>query len=241
MPAGRRGAPSRMCSPTVLCIPARWASQRLPGKLARLHRGVPVVVHAVRAAVAADLGPVFVISDDARLLALVQGLGAAGVLAEAPASNGSERVAAALAAGHLGTPGRIMNVQGDAVGVTPDAIRAAAESLDRIPEASLGTAAVEAPDGRAHGRTTVAARGGRATGFSRRELHQDGRLLLHIGVYAYVPDVLRRIARLPAGPLERAESLEQLRWLEHGETVAVAVVPGGAAVAPAVDVASDLR
>jgi len=224
---------------TVICIPARWAARRLPGKLARDWRGRPVLSWALCAARNAELGEVVLLADDNRLLEIGAAIpGVRCLRSTAPARNGSERIAAALAAGELGSPRRIVNVQGDAVGVTPAAIRTAAGALGTsgLP---LATVAVPAVDD-AHGRTTVDVRPGppvHAAAFSR-----DPRWpFLHVGIYAYDPGILATVAALPPGPQEAAVSLEQLRWLEHGYGVAVAVLDAPAAVADAVDVGRDLR
>jgi len=179
-----------------------------------------------------------VLADDERLLALVRDLDVQPIFLDSPVRNGSERIAAALAQGLLGEPSTLLNVQGDAVGVTPAAIHAAAAALARSDHATLGTVAVPGLPGT--GRTTVSVEAGHALAFSRRELGPPGALLHHIGVYAYVPAALLRVCALAPGPLEVAESLEQLRWLEHGESVAVDILDAPSQLAHAVDVATDL-
>lgn len=224
-------------SDTVICVPARWAARRLPGKLARIWRGRPVLSWAISAAIEADLGEVVLLADDERLLTIGRDLGVRSELLDAPARNGSERIAAALDAGLLGAPDRVVNVQGDAVGVTTEAIQSAAGLL----RWGLPLATVAVPtDAADHGRTTVQVEAAhpcaRAVAFSREPRWPH----LHVGVYAYDPAVLRRIAALPPGAEESRVSLEQLRWLEHGHDVAIEVLDAPASVADAVDAATDL-
>jgi 3-deoxy-manno-octulosonate cytidylyltransferase (CMP-KDO synthetase) len=206
----------------------------------------------------ARIGPVFVLAGDketedcGRAEAQV---GAAGAAPEPPVlrvegayRNGSERIAAALRDGLLGRPmpALLLNLQADALGATPELLRAALHALRRAPDAGLGTVAVRVPaaDPAAHGRTVVLRKGSKALDFSRTPLlggdEPPDVLLLHVGVYAYRAESLLRVATLPPGPREAAESLEQLRWLEHGLPVALAVVDGPARLAWAVDRPEDL-
>ena len=182
------------------------------------------------------------LSDDPRLDPLAAG--AAVHRVAGPWANGSERIAEAVRRGLLGTPEVVINLQADAVGASPLAIRAALHALGSDPVATLATVAVAVPRAQVSGRTTVAAVGGRALYFSRHALpaaHTGAATVLaHIGVYAYRVDRLLEISAAPAGPLEQAEGLEQLRWLERGDAVAVAVIAGSADLANAVDSAADL-
>ena len=227
---------------TPICLPARWGSVRLPGKLARVWRGTPVLTHVTRIALDSGLGPVHVLSDDPRLDLL--GAEATVHRVEGPWRNGSERIAAAVRAGLIGAADRILNLQADAVGASPAALAAALDALDADPSATLATVAVRAPRESVVGRTTVVAAGGRALYFSRHALPAahtgPATVLAHLGIYAYRTDRLLEIAACPPGPLEDAEGLEQLRWLEQGDRIALAVLDGPAALAAAVDSAADL-
>ena len=130
------------------------------------------------------------------------------------------------------------------MGVPPSALAAVVGALQSDPGASLGTCAVSATSEQHDGRTTLSAHAGRAVAFSRAVLPPgdgiDG-ILLHLGLYAYrVPDLLR-MAVCEATPQEKRESLEQLRWLENGLSVALKVLPGLPEEARAIDWPEDLN
>ena len=240
--AGRTRAPSKQPVKITVCLPARWASSRLPGKLARSWRGRPVLAHTIDIAQAADLGPVCVLSDDARLDEIASRVNVHRV--DGPFRNGSERIAGAVRRGLLGAPEILVNLQADAVGATPEAVRAAVEALRADPVATLGTVAVRAPRELVPRRTTVAAAKRRALYFSRHPLPArrsgDPTVLAHLGIYAYRVDRLLELSEVAPGPLEHAEGLEQLRWLENGDAVALAILDGAPELALAVDSAADL-
>jgi len=220
-----------------VCIPARWAAQRFPGKLLQPLGNGTVLSHTVGIAQRASIGPVWVLAADARIEAEARGIGVAVLRIDAACRNGSERVAAALKAGMLGNPmpELVVNLQGDAVGVPPSALAATIAALTSSPEASLATCAVWAPAEEHCGRTTVTVAGKSAVSFSRKPLPpgtaDPNGLLLHLGLYVYrVPELLE-VAASEATPLEQRESLEQLRWLETGHSVALQVLPGSPATA----------
>lgn len=237
---------SRYEQPIAVCIPARWQAQRFPGKLLQPFGGGTVLAHTISIALQADIGPVRVLAGDARIEAEARTTGVEVIRVEGPWRNGSERIAAALRAGALGDPlpELLVNLQGDAVGIPPNALAAAVGVLRAHPSVALGTCAVRATVGEHRARTTVTAAGGRAIAFSRAALgpgvgNGDG-LLLHLGLYAYrVPELLRVAAANPT-PLERRERLEQLRWLEMGFEIGLHVLPGSPARAHAIDRPADL-
>lgn len=230
----------------AVCIPARWQARRFPGKLLQPFGAGTVLSHTVGIALQADIGPVWVLAGDARIEAEAWTTGAQVLRVEGPWRNGSERIAAALRAGDLGEPlpELLLNLQGDAVGVPPAALAAAAAVLHANPSIALATCAVRAGVDEHRGRTTVTAAGGRAHAFSRAALspgdeHGEG-LLLHLGLYAYrVPELLRVAAASPTAA-EQHEGLEQLRWLEMGFEIGLHVLPGPPAEAHAIDRPADL-
>jgi 3-deoxy-manno-octulosonate cytidylyltransferase (CMP-KDO synthetase) len=223
----------------IILIPARMAASRLPGKpLADIH-GVPMIVHVLRRAQEADLGPVAVATDTPAIAEAVEAAGGLAVLTAEGHPSGSDRIHEAL--GKLDPEGRhqlILNVQGDLPTIDPAAIRAAAALMDD-PEVALGTLVTEITRAEERTASQVVKMVGSPLGHGRhRALYftratapwGEGPLWHHIGLYAWRRDALARFVALPPSALERREKLEQLRALEAGMRVdaqEVAVVPLG--------------
>jgi 3-deoxy-manno-octulosonate cytidylyltransferase (CMP-KDO synthetase) len=219
-------------SPIIL-IPARMESTRLPGKpLADIH-GEAMIVHVLRRAVAADLGPVHVATDSAEVRRVVEAAGGQAVMTRADHQSGSDRIAEALAA--LDPARRhdiVINVQGDLPTIDPLLIRAAAGPL-ADPAVDMATLACVITDEversnpnivKAVG-TPVAPGRLRALYFTRATAPWgDGPLHHHIGLYAFRRRALERFVSLPQAPLEKREKLEQLRALENGMRIDIALV-----------------
>jgi 3-deoxy-manno-octulosonate cytidylyltransferase (CMP-KDO synthetase) len=241
--------------PFIVAIPARYASTRLPGKPLLPIGGVPMIVHVVRRALAAGAAEVVVATDDARIAAALAGERVRVAMTRADHASGSDRLAEVAHA--LGWPDEaiVVNLQGDEPLAPASGIRAVAAALagGDAPMATLATplAGVEELfDPNCVKLVRDAA--GRALYFSRAPLpwardafaRERTRLpdgvpfLRHIGIYAYRAGFLRRFAALPPTPLERAESLEQLRALEHGYAIAAGIAPEP--FPPGVDTAEDL-
>jgi 3-deoxy-manno-octulosonate cytidylyltransferase (CMP-KDO synthetase) len=231
----------------LIVIPARMAATRLPGKpLADIH-GVPMIVHVWRRAVAAEAGPVAVACPDREIAEAVERAGGKAVLTRADHPSGSDRVHEAAS---LLDPGRrhdvVVNLQGDLPTLDPAAIRAALEPL-RDPAVDIATLACpmrEAWERESPAAVKIAASFGagsriaRAIYFSRALIPSgDGAYYHHIGLYAYRRAALERFVTLPPSPLELRERLEQLRALEAGMRIDVALVD---AVPMGVDTPEDL-
>ena len=235
-----------MANPVVL-IPARMASTRLPGKpLADIH-GAPMIVHVWRRATEAGIGPAFVATDDERIAAAVEAAGGQAVLTRADHPSGSDRIFEAL--GRIDPSAAhdlVVNVQGDLPTIAPAAIRAC---LGPLADPAVDIATLATPIRRAEERddpNVVKAVGTelspgrlRALYFTRaRAPWGEGELLHHIGLYAYRRAALGRFVATPPSPLERRERLEQLRALEAGMRIDIAIVD----VAPlGVDAPADLE
>ncbi|MHA1553833.1 MAG: 3-deoxy-manno-octulosonate cytidylyltransferase [Alphaproteobacteria bacterium] len=214
-----------------IIIPARMAASRLPGKpMADIH-GQPMIVHVWRRAVEADLGPVAVATDDETIAGAIGDVGGTAIMTGTHHVNGSGRIHEALQR-LPGTPDIILNLQGDLPNLTPSAAKAALRPLANEAVA-IGTVAVEITD--AHERTdphvvkVVGTPSGerllRALYFTRATAPAgDGPLYHHIGLYAYRREALERYVALAPTPLERREKLEQLRALESGMRIDVALV-----------------
>ncbi len=235
-----------MFRPIVL-IPARLASTRLPRKpLADIH-GEPMIVHVWRRAVEADVGPVLVATDDRAIVRAIEAVGGRAVMTRVDHASGSDRIFEAL--GAFDPDGRhdiVVNVQGDLPTLDGAAVRAALGALAE-PAADIATLATaitredEAEDPnivKVVGAPIDATRL-RALYFTRaRAPWGEGPLLHHIGLYVYRRDALTKFVALPPSPLERRERLEQLRALEGGLRIDVALVD----VDPlGVDTPDDLR
>lgn len=231
----------------LVLIPARMASTRLPGKPLAEIAGEPMIVHVVRRAQAAGLGPVAVATDSPAIAAVVEKSGTRAVMTRADHGCGSDRIFEALGKIDPGGAAKvIVNVQADLPTVAPADIAAALKPLadDDVDIATLAaeiTRSAERSDpnvvkvvGTPAGPSRL-----RALYFSRAAVPAgDGPLYHHIGLYAFRRAALERFVTLPPSPLERRESLEQLRALEAGMRVDVAIVD---AVPLGVDTAEDLE
>ncbi len=218
----------------LIVIPARMAATRLPGKpLADIH-GVPMIVHVWRRAMAAAAGPVVVACAEREIADAVEHAGGRALLTRADHPSGSDR--AHEAAGRLDPERRhdvILNLQGDLPALDPAAIRAA---LTPLADPAVDIATLACPMREDWERTSPAAvkiaasfapgsRVGRALYFSRNLIPWgDGPHYHHIGIYAFRRAALDRFVALPPSPLERREKLEQLRALEAGMRIDVALV-----------------
>ena len=232
--------------PLVL-IPARLTSTRLPRKpLADIH-GRPMIAHVLARALEADVGPVAVACDEPELAAAVEAAGGRAVLTRADHASGTDRIAEALA--RLDPDRRynvIVNLQGDLPTIAPQAVRAALGPLedDSVAIATLATA-IRDPSERENPNvvkavgTPVGEGRLRALYFTRATAPWgEGDLLHHIGLYAYARAALERFVALAPSALELRERLEQLRALEAGMRIDIALVD----VAPlGVDTPHDLE
>jgi len=217
----------------LVVIPARMASARLPGKPLADIGGVPMIVHVWRRAVEAGIGPVLVATDSCDILTAIEAVGGRAVLTRADHPSGSDRIFEAVGAADPEERfSTVVNVQGDLPTLDPAAIRA---SVAPLADAAVDIATLAAVITREEERTdpnvvkavgTEIAPGRlRALYFTRATAPWgEGPLHHHIGLYAYRRAALARFVGLPPSPLERRERLEQLRALEAGMRIDVAVV-----------------
>lgn len=232
---------------SIVLIPARMSASRLPGKPLADIAGQPMIVQVMRRAEAAGVGPVVVATDSAEIIAAVEAAGGRAVMTRADHHTGSDRIHEALnLVDPEGRVERIVNVQGDLPTIDPRVVRASADLLDE-PAVDIGTlAAVITRHEEINNPNVVKVVGTplgehrlRALYFTRATAPSgDGPLYHHIGLYAYRRTALDRFVALPPAPLERRERLEQLRALEHGMRIDVAVVD---AVPLGVDTPADLE
>jgi 3-deoxy-manno-octulosonate cytidylyltransferase (CMP-KDO synthetase) len=217
----------------LIVIPARMASTRLPGKALVDIAGEPMIVHVMRRAQAARLGPVVVATDSEVIAACVEKADGRAVMTRADHVSGSDRVFEAL---ETVDPERhaaiIVNVQGDLPTLAPAAIAAAIEPLSDA-QTDIGTLATEISRADEAGNpnvvkvvgTPIARNRLRALYFTRAAAPAgEGPRYHHIGLYAYRRAALAHFVSLPPSPLERREKLEQLRALEAGLRIDVSIV-----------------
>ena len=219
---------------SIIVIPARLASQRLPGKPLADIGGDPMIVHVLRRAEEADLGPVVVACAEEEIAEAVTQAGGIAILTDPDHASGSDRGFEALnKADPEGKYDAVINLQGDLPLIEPAAIRAALIPLQNpeVDIATLGcviTDAAEKTDPNVVKIILSAEKGadqGRALYFTRATAPTgDGDLWHHIGIYAYRRAALAKFVELPPSPLEQRERLEQLRALEAGMRVDVALV-----------------
>lgn len=243
--------------PFSVIIPARMASSRLPDKPLADIAGLPMVVRVAQRAAQSAARQVVVATDDDRVLQACQQQGVRALMTRKDHPSGSDRLAEAAELMGLEDAELVVNVQGDEPLIDPLLINAVAAQLNRVPEASMSTAAhpVGSMEDYLNPNVVKVVLNARSLAlyFSRAPIAwwRDGHVghgfrslpspvpLRHIGLYAYRAGFLRLFPRLPPAPLETLESLEQLRALWHGYTIAVhttARAPG-----PGVDTPEDLE
>ena len=207
-------------------------SARLPGKPLADIAGAPRIVHVIRRAHAAAIGPVLVATDDAEIAWIIESEGTRAVMTRPDHLSGTDRVAEAVA---QVDPHRsheiVVNLQGDEPEIDPAALRAVLEPLDNA-AADIATLAAPLADHERCDPNAVklsgAPRGARLIEecrFTRNAAPEtEGPPWRHIGVYAFRRAALQRFVALPPSANERREKLEQLRALDHGMRIDAALV-----------------
>lgn len=217
----------------IAVIPARYGSTRFPGKPLHEIAGVPMVERVRRLAAAApSIDRVLVATDDDRIAEAIHGFGGEAVMTPESCRNGTERCYEAVKA-FANSEDVIVNLQGDAPLTPPWVIDAAAAAMAEDPALQLATPAVALTEdayaklasakaaGEVGGTTLVFDKAMNALYFSKAIIpfrREDAGVPVHkhIGLYAYRFKTLETLVALEPTPLERTESLEQLRALENG-------------------------
>ena len=231
----------------LVLIPARMAATRLPGKPLLDIAGLPMIVHVLRRAEAANIGRVAVATDTPEIAAAVKAHGGEAVMTNPDHPSGSDRIYEAMTI--LDPDGKaeiVVNLQGDFPTISPDNIRDVLPPL-ADPDVDIATLAAEIhteeestnPNVVKAVGSPVGARRLRALYFTRATAPWgDGPRYHHIGLYAYRRAALEKFVRLKPSPLERQEKLEQLRALEAGMRIDVTIVD---TVPRGVDTPADLE
>ncbi len=239
----------------IAVIPARYASTRLPAKPLADIAGKPMVVRVAERAAQSGASAVWVAADDERIITAVKEHGYQALLTSTHHTSGTDRLAEVMDMLSLDDDTIVVNVQGDEPLIDPVLIHAVARELRLHPEAVMATACHAIHDYATLTNPNVVKlvmdAEGYALYFSRapipwpRDAFAAGQSLpdglpvfRHIGLYAYRAGFLRQYGGLTPAPIERFESLEQLRVLWHGHKISVAVSELPAQ--PGVDTAEDL-
>jgi 3-deoxy-manno-octulosonate cytidylyltransferase (CMP-KDO synthetase) len=232
---------------TLVLIPARMAATRLPGKPLLDIAGLPMIVHVLRRAEAAQIGRVAVATDTPEIAAAVTAHGGEAVMTRVDHVTGSDRIYEALRKlDPRGETEFVVNLQGDFPTISPDNIRDVLGPL-ADPEVDIATLAAEIhTEEESTNPNVVKAVGSWLGGRRMRALYftratapwGDGPRYHHIGLYAYRRAALERFVALPPSALERQEKLEQLRAMEAGMRIDITVVD---TVPRGVDTPADLE
>lgn len=220
-------------------IPARYNSTRFPGKPLAMIKGKTMIQRVCEQAWKSKLDDVVVATDDIRIADEVLKFGGKYVMTDPRHQSGTDRCCEAVRMLEEQYDA-VINIQGDEPFIDPRHIDLLVDMISRDDTqlASLVKRVEEAED--LFGSTKVKVvmdKTGKALYFSRSPIPfmqnvahekwlQKGRFYQHIGIYAYKTETLHQIAKMQPSALEQAESLEQLRWLENGLSIRMAVVAG---------------
>ncbi len=229
------------------CIPARYASSRLPGKPLSDIAGKPMILHVVeKARQCSSLSDVFVLTDDQRIFDIVNDAGYSAAMTSESCASGTDRIAEFMQQSDADI---FVNIQGDEVTLNPDHIDQLVEKFIRQKNPQMGTLShwctdkdvLSAPSNV----KVVTSNSGNALYFSRNMIPvtQQGDIAdkgqIHIGVYIYTRETLNRLMQLEQTPLEQTEKLEQLRALENDIVINVTTLDNYQGLA--VDTPEDLE
>lgn len=235
----RDNSPVRLSLRTMIVIPARLHSTRLPEKLLLAETGKPLIQHTYEAvSQAAEIGEVVVATDHPSIAEAVRRFGGQAVMTSPDCASGTDRIAEV--ARSRADIDLFINVQGDEPDISAESIQKLHQMLTRGPSVSMATLATPIREAAKLNNPScvkvVCDDQGRALYFSRSAIPHPRdwdealleadppHFLQHLGIYAYRRDFLLRMAETPPSRLEQLEKLEQLRVLSLGEAIAVGVV-----------------
>jgi 3-deoxy-manno-octulosonate cytidylyltransferase (CMP-KDO synthetase) len=235
--------------PYRIVIPARYGSQRLPGKPLLPVAGQPLIWHVYQAARRSAAHEIVIATDDPRIADAARGFGAQVCLTRAEHPSGTDRIAEVAAQCGWADEDLVVNLQGDEPDMPAALLDQVAQELANHPDAAMATLAVPITQTAEHTDPAVVKvvtnQAGLALYFSRAPLPWQRDTtdattparLRHLGIYAYRVSFLHRYTTWPSSPLEQAESLEQLRALWQGEQIRVGIA--NQAPPPGIDTADD--
>ena len=216
----------------IAFIPSRYDSTRFPGKPLAPIAGKPMIQHVYQCATGCtDISEVFVTTDDERIFQCVKDFGGKAVMTGKEHSSGTDRIAEAVQKLGLKEDNLVVNIQGDQPVFQPSVISDMIAPLIEDRDIPMGTLKYRIEDKTEVENSNIVKvvtdHKGFALYFSRspiplfRDSRSDQTHYKHLGFYAYRKDFLVNFSRHPAGRLETAEKLEQLRALEHGFKIKV--------------------
>ncbi len=216
---------------TLVVIPARILSTRLPRKVLADINGRSLIVRVYENAVASGVGDVIVACDDSQVKEAIENIGGIAVLTDPELPSGTDRVFEAWQ--KFDTEKKyeyIINVQGDLPFLDAEFIQKAKEIVKESGY-DISTLATPIKDGSYKKPSTVKpvisfrnAKKGRALYFSRAEVPYGGPYYNHVGIYCFRAESLKKFVKFPQSLLEKTEKLEQLRALENDMTIGITVV-----------------
>jgi len=229
------------------CIPARYASSRLPGKPLAEIAGKPMIIHVVeKAKRSSTLDDVIVLTDDQRIFDVVSSAGHNVSMTSANCASGTDRIAEYMQSSDADV---FVNIQGDEITLDHEHINQLVNTFIKQQHPQIGTLAHWCNDDSVLAQPSnvkvVTSISGNALYFSRNMIPvvQSGefadKALIHIGVYIYTRDTLKKLMVLEQTPLEQIEKLEQLRALENNISINVSILDNYQGLA--VDTPDDLE
>ena len=212
----------------VAVIPARYAATRFPGKLMQMLGKKPIIRHVYDNTVATGLfKDAFVVTDSEIIYKEIKENGGKAIMSKKEHESGSDRIAEAVAEMNVDV---IVNVQGDEPFIKKEPLEKLVRLFDDpgVHVASLMRKISKEEAGNPNNVKVVTDKSGYALYFSRsiipyqRDENANAGYFLHVGVYAYIKDVLMNFTKWPQSSLEKIEKLEQLRYLENGTKIKMA-------------------
>ncbi len=216
---------------TLVVVPARVSSTRLPRKVLADINGKPLIVRAYEGAVASGVGDVIVACDDSHVKEAIENIGGIAVLTDSELPSGTDRVFEAWQKFDAAQKYKyIIDVQGDLPFLDAEFIQKA-EEIVKESDYDMSTLATPIKNDLYKQPSTVKpvisfsdSKKGRALYFSRSAVPYNGPYYNHVGIYCFRAESLERFVKFPQGLLEKTEKLEQLRALENDMTIGISVV-----------------